>query len=209
MTGATTTDGSNGRFVVFEGIDGCGKSTQARRVGALLGALVTFEPGDTELGRALRDVLLAPGRTLAPVAELLVLAADRAQHLDEVVVPALRAGHDVVCDRYNGSTLAYQGFGRGLDLGTIHRVLSAATEGREPDVTILLDCPVEVGRARRVGRGIAPDRFDEADAGFLERVRAGFLELAATTRGWHVVDATADGDAVAGAVDRIVAAALG
>lgn len=197
MTGAA-------RFLAFEGIDGCGKTTQAKRVGSLRGALVTFEPGDTVLGEALRAVLLEPRRAAVPVAELLIAAADRAQHLAEVIEPALREGRDVVCDRYSGSTLAYQGYGRGLELATVRRVLEVATGGREPDLTLLLDCPVDVALGRRRAAGRAADRFDAADEGFLRRVRDGYLELAAATPSWRVVDADVPLGELSAAVDRAI-----
>lgn len=196
-----------GRLLAFEGIDGCGKSTQVRRVAAARDALATFEPGDTPLGGSLRSVLLDASVTMTPLSEMLLLAADRAQHLVEVIEPVLTQGRDVVCDRYSGSTLAYQGYGRGVPLEAIHAVLEVATGGRVPDVTVLLDCPVEVGRARRTSRADAPDRFDEADEGFLERVRAGFLDVAATAPGWHVVDATVPLAELSMAVDRVLALA--
>lgn len=199
---------ASGRFLAFEGIDGCGKTTQARRVGLARDALVTFEPGDTALGAALRAVLLEPGRRISPLAELLVMAADRSQHLDEVVVPTLRDGRDVVCDRYSGSTLAYQGYGRGVDLDTVRDVVHIATGGREPDVTILLDCPVELGLERRAGRR-ATDRFDEADAGFLERVREGFLEVARASPAWRVLDASVPLERLSADVDTALAEVLG
>jgi dTMP kinase len=196
-----------GRLFAFEGIDGCGKSTQVRRVAAARGALATYEPGDTPLGVALRSVLLDPTVTMAPLSEVLLLAADRAQHLADVVEPVLAEGRDVVCDRYSGSTLAYQGFGRGVPLEAITAVLAVATRGRMPDVTVLLDCSVEVGRARRSSRLDVADRFDGADEGFLQRVRDGFLHLAGTTPGWHVVDATVPLEALSEAVDRVLALA--
>jgi dTMP kinase len=196
-----------GRLLAFEGIDGCGKSTQVRRVAAARGALATYEPGDTPLGAALRRALLDPSVTMAPLSEVLLLAADRAQHLADVVEPVLAEGRDVVCDRFSGSTLAYQGYGRGVPLAAIASVLEVATAGRVPDVTVLLDCPVEVGRARRSSRRDAADRFDAADDGFLERVRSGFLEVASTTPGWHVVDASVSLEQLSESVDRVLAAA--
>jgi dTMP kinase len=193
-----------GRFIVLEGIDGCGKSTQARRLAAAHDALLTCEPGGTALGTSLREVLLR-GAPMTPLAEALVLAADRAQHLAEVVVPALDAGRDVVCDRYSGSTLAYQGYGRGVPLPELRSILEVATAGREPDRTVLLDCPVEVGRARRGTRDPGADRFEDAGDAFLERVRSGYLELATASAGWIVVDATAPLQEVDAAVDEALA----
>ena len=191
-----------GWFLVFEGIDGCGKSTQARRVGDARGALMTFEPGDTEAGRALRAIVLDESLPMTPIAELLVMAADRAQHVHELIEPTLAAGRDVVCDRYSGSTLAYQGFGREVELESIRRVLAVATGGLEPDLTILLDCPVEVAAERR-GRANG-DRFEGEAGDFLGRVRNGFLELAAASPHWVVVDATASLELVSAAVDDAI-----
>jgi dTMP kinase len=189
-----------GRLVVFEGVDGCGKSTQVRRVAAARGALATFEPGDTALGAALRTLVLDPDVAMTSLAEVLVMAADRAQHVAEVIGPTLDAGRDVICDRFSGSTLAYQGYGRGLDLEEVRRVVEVAAAGVEPDVTVLLDCAPELARARRRG---TTDRFEGEDAAFAERVRAGFLALAGAPS-WRVVDAGRDRTAV----DRDVDAAL-
>jgi len=196
-----------GTFVAFEGIDGCGKSTQARRVADARGAICTFEPGDTPLGASLRAVLLDAAMGIDATAELLVMAADRAQHVAQVIEPALAAGRDVVCDRFSGSTLAYQGYGRGVDLESIRRVLAVATGGLAPDLTILLDCPVSVARSRRARRTTSSDRF-ESDDGFSERVRAGFVELARTSERWGMVDAEAPLAAVTRAVDELIARAL-
>jgi dTMP kinase len=196
-----------GAFIAFEGIDGCGKTTQARRVADARDARCTFEPGDTALGAALRAVVLDADMGIDAIAELLVMAADRAQHVAEVIEPALVAGRDVVCDRFSGSTLAYQGHGRRLHLDSIRRVLEVATGGLEPDVTILLDCPVGIARARRADRPTESDRF-EIDDSFSERVRAGFLELASATASWRVVDAAAPEASVARAVDDCIAAAI-
>lgn len=194
---------------MFEGIDGCGKSTQVHRVALQRGALAAFEPGDTPLGRSLRSVVLDPTISMSPLAEVLVLAADRAQHLAEVIEPALGSGCDVVCDRYSGSTLAYQGFGRGVPIDQLRSVLDAATQGREADVTILLDCPVDVGRERRQARGTDADRFDAADGEFLDRVRTGFLQLAAASASWHVLDATSPPETLSAEVDAVLEATLG
>jgi dTMP kinase len=196
-----------GRLIALEGIDGCGKSTQARLLAASLGALLTFEPGDTALGVSLRDLLLRSDGIVSPRAEALLMAADRAQHVEDVVAPALAVGRWVVTDRFSGSTLAYQGYGRGLDLEAIRRVLDVATGGLEPDLTILLDCPVAIARDRRGDRATASDRF-ESDDGFSERVRAGFLALATAGASWGVVDAEGPTGAVARAVDELIARAL-
>jgi dTMP kinase len=198
-----------GRFVAFEGVDGCGKSTQVRRIAALRGALATFEPGDTALGLALRAVALDPSVSMTPLAEVLVMAADRAQHVATVIEPALATGVDVVCDRYSGSTLAYQGFGRGVDLDAVRRVVEVATGGLEPDLTVLLDCPPDVTAARRGSRARGDDRFESSDAAFTERVRAGFLELAAASPTWRVVDASQRRDAVDLDVDVALGEVLG
>jgi dTMP kinase len=198
-----------GRLLAFEGIDGCGKSTQARRVADQRHAVCTFEPGDTALGASLRAIVLDGAVSATPLAEALVMSADRAQHVAEVLAPALEAGTDVVCDRFSGSTLAYQGFGRGVGLDDLRAVLTVATGGLEPDVTVLLDCPVGVARARLAGRGRGGDRFEGADGGFLDRVRDGFLELARGDARWRVVDADQPVDAVASAVDAAVREVLG
>jgi dTMP kinase len=194
-------------FITFEGIEGCGKSTQARRLAAALGALLTFEPGATELGRRIRPLLLEGG-PIAPGAELLLFAADRAQHVAEVIRPALAAGKTVVCDRYLDSTLAYQGFGRGLGLDRIRALMETATGGLQPDATILLDCSVETGLAR-VGRRGAGDRFETEQKPFHEKVRQGFLTLAqAEPDRWVIVDGERDEETIAGEI-RAAARARG
>lgn len=193
-----------GRFIVLEGGEGVGKSTQAAALARHLGAVLTREPGGTALGEALRDLLLGPARP-APVAraETLLMLAARAQHVAEVIEPALARGEDVVCDRYSGSTLAYQGYGRGLELGDLNDLDRWASGGRAPDLVILLDLPVE--RARRRRAGSAPDRIEGEGEEFLERVQAGFRELAAAAPGrWKVVDASGDVAEVAAAVRAAV-----
>jgi len=197
---------ARGRFIAFEGVDGCGKTTQVRRVAEARGAVSTFEPGDTELGASLRSIALDPVAEMTPLAEVLVMAADRAQHVTQVIEPALAAGHDVVCDRFSGSTLAYQGFGRGVALDDVRRIVEVAACGLAPDVTILLDCPPEVARERRKGRAV--DRFESSDPAFATRVREGFLAIAASSVTWRVVDATQSLESVASAVDAAIASAL-
>jgi dTMP kinase len=195
------------RLIAFEGVDGCGKSTQARLLAAALGAHLTFEPGDTELGRALRQVLLHTGAP-GPRAETLLLAADRAQHVDEVVGPRLAAGQWVVTDRFSGSTLAYQGAGRELDSPALRQLLTWATGGIAADLSVLVD--VDIERARRRLSAAAPDRLERLDATFFERVRRGYLaEAAVNPEHWAVVDGDRPIEVVAEAVAAEVRARLG
>jgi dTMP kinase len=173
-----------GRFIVFEGIDGCGKTTQLTRISAWLAQsglgggpapYLTKEPGDTPLGQALRSLLLnTPWEpALDPLAELLLYEADRAQHV-AVLRSRLAAGQWVLCDRYTASTMAYQGYGRGLDLALVTQLNDVATGRLTPDLTIWLDLPLEASAARRQGRGAA-DRMEQADAAFHRRVYEGFV----------------------------------
>ena len=199
-----------GRLVALEGVDGCGKSTQAARLAQVLDALLTHEPGATALGRALRTLLLDPSVASAPGprTEALLMAADRAQHVDEVVRPALDAGRWVVTDRYSGSTLAYQGWGRRLPVEALREVVGFASGGVEADLSVLVDVPLEVARRRLAGA--RPDRLESLDPGFHGRVREGYLELA---RGepdrWVVVDGTGSVDDVAKAVESAVRERVG
>lgn len=197
-----------GRLIAMEGIDGCGKSTQARILAEALGAELTHEPGATPLGRALRALLLDPAHpTLSPRAEALLMAADRAQHVEEVVRPALAEGRWVVTDRYSGSTLAYQGWGRGLDAGPLRQLVEWAAGGVEPDLSILVDVGTDVARRRLDG---ASDRLEGLDRGFHERVRDGFLALAgADSARWAVVDGSGTVAEVAALVAEAVAVRLG
>ncbi|HXQ62556.1 MAG TPA: dTMP kinase [Acidimicrobiales bacterium] len=201
-----------GRLIALEGIDGSGKTTQARMyASAVRNAMVTVtaEPGATALGAKLRGLLLDPDRTpVAERTEALLLAADRAQHVAEVVEPALAAGRWVVTDRFSGSTLAYQGYGRGLSLTDLRRLVDWATGGIEPDLNVLVDVPVEVSRRRRAGG--TDDRLESLGDDFQERVRSGYLSLAAADPGrWVVVDGTGEVDEVAGRLTAAVVARLG
>jgi dTMP kinase len=196
-------------FVTFEGIEGSGKSTQARRLAARLGpqTLLTQEPGGTDIGRAIRGLLLDHGHhAMAPAAEVLLFFADRAQHVAERVRPALAEGRSVVSDRYTDSSIAYQGYGRGLDRALILAVARLATDGLQPDLTILLDLPVETGLARAGRRG-PQDRLESEVREFHDRVRAGYLEMAkAEPARWVRVDAEGSADEVAGRVSAVAAA---
>jgi dTMP kinase len=183
-----------GHLITIEGIDGAGKSTHARALAEALGqrgrrVLATFEPGATELGAALRRLLLAGDVPLSTDAELLLFLADRADHVSRVIAPALAAGTIVICDRFTDSTLAYQGYGRDGDLTRLARWNAECSGGLVPDLTLLLDCPIGEG-ARRRHR--ADDRYQRRDADYHERVRQGFLALAAAApERIRVIDATA------------------
>ncbi|QUV85747.1 dTMP kinase [Chloracidobacterium sp. E] len=202
-------------FISFEGIDGCGKTTQAKRlVGALRRAAVpvihTYEPGGTRLGRHLRQVLLDTRETAPTIrAEILLFAADRAEHVETVIRPALTAGQMVVCDRFADSTRAYQGYGRQISAEVIEQSLQLATQGLEPDLTFLLDLPVEMAVQRLRQRGSPVHRFEAAGLEFHHRVRAGFLALAEQypTR-IRVIDATRSPNDVHTAIWQVAAARL-
>jgi dTMP kinase len=203
---------------VLEGIDGCGKTTQLAELAAWLptsglmpaGAslLCTREPGGTPLGRALRELLLHPpeGAAATTDAELLLYAADRAQHVQERIRPALAAGHWVLSDRFSGSTAAYQGHGRGLPLALIDQLEVIATDGLQADATLWLDLPLAEARRRRGHR--AADRIEAAGDAFLARVAAGFAQLAAE-RQWIRIDAGASPPAVSAACRNALQAAFG
>jgi dTMP kinase len=189
-----------GRLIALEGIDGCGKSTQAGLLADRLGAVLTFEPGGTRLGRSLRRLLL--DREEAPVssrAEALLMAADRAQHVDELLRPTLESGTWVVTDRYSASTFAYQGYGRGLDLADLQLLVDWATGGLVPDLTVLIDVPVAVAAARRGDED--QDTFEAEGVGFQQRVADGYHWLAASgVSPWLVVDGTGSVASVAAGV---------
>lgn len=192
-----------GLFITFEGPEGGGKSTQIRRLAAHLSdrscdVVVTREPGGTPLGESVRELLLGTRHSaMLPETEALLNSAARAQHVAEVIRPALELGKIVLCDRYVDSTLAYQGAGRGLDVDYLSKLQSFATRDLWPDLTILLDVPVEVGMARRVESGEPLNRFDADSRAFHERVRTFFLDTAsADPVRWRLVDARADASAV-------------
>jgi dTMP kinase len=194
-------------FVTLEGIEGSGKSTllagmleRMREQG--LDVLSTREPGGTPVGDAIREVVLRPGLHVEPLTEALLMNASRAAHVSDVVRPALAAGKIVLCDRYYDSTLAYQGYGRGLDLEMLRDMCAAATGGLDPDLTLILDVPPDVSRRRVESRPGANDRLDNETLAFFTRARQGFLELALRTPRMHVLDAT---QPVAALIDEAMA----
>lgn len=193
-------------LIAFEGGEACGKSTQAALLASRLGAVLTREPGGTPLGERVRSLLLDPASgALSDRAEALLMAAARAQHVAEVVAPALAAGRTVVTDRYAHSSLAYQGYGRGLDLDEVRRLSEWATGGRWPDLVVLLDLDAAEAESRR-GR---PDRFEAESAAFHRRVEAGFRSLAAADPArWRVVDGSGPVEQVAARVWDAVAGLL-
>jgi len=179
-----------GTFITFEGIDGSGKSTQLRLLGNLLrtngcDVLLTREPGGTTLGLRLRAALLDAQEEVDPLTELLVFAADRAQHVRRLVRPALAAGRVVISDRYADATVAYQGAGRGFAPELISQIVQLATDGLRPELTLLFDLPIEESTNRTARRStgknsgrIAPDRLDIEKADFHARVRDAYLQIA-------------------------------
>jgi dTMP kinase len=189
-----------GLFVTFEGGEGSGKSTQAKLLTERLrnaghDVVLLREPGGTPFGEELREALLHGHEALTPVAELLLFLAARAELVAKVIRPALESGKAVICDRFTDSTLAYQGHGRGLDLAAIRELNSLATGGLLPNLTILLDLPVDAGRARKHADD---DTFIRENSGFHERVREGYRKLAAAEPNrWFVLDADKSPQAIA------------
>jgi dTMP kinase len=195
---------SRGLFLVFEGIDASGKSSQARRIAELRDAHFTFEPGDTPLGVELRRWVLDVSTPMTPVTEALLMLSDRSHHVQTVIEPTLEAGRSVVSDRYYASTLAYQGYGRGVDLDELRAATDLAIGTCRPDLTVLIDISLDVANER--GTWDHRDRFESADLAFHQRVREGYLAMAeADPDHWFVVDGTRDFDEVASAVDERVA----
>jgi len=175
-----------GKLIVFEGVEGCGKTTQIQRTLDWLQAVfpservvVTRQPGGTQLGIGIRRLLLdySEGKPIQDLTELLLYAADRAQHVEEILKPELHNGTIILCDRYTDSTIAYQGYGRGLNLSLIHQLNQLATGGLKSDLTIWLDVDVEVSLARTRGRGVA-DRIELEAIAFHRQVQQGYTELA-------------------------------
>jgi len=194
-----------GRFIALEGGEATGKTTQARLLADRLGAVLTREPGGTEAGERVRSIVLDPAVPLDFRAEALLMAAARAQHVAEVIEPALASGRHVVTDRFTASSLAYQGVGRGLGVQEVAALSAFATGGLEPDLVLLLDLPLEVAASRLSDE---PDRLEQEGAPFHARVGAAFRRLADADPGrWVVVPADCTIEEVAAkvweAVDRL------
>ena len=191
-------------FITFEGIEAAGKSTLIAALsddlrGNGCNVLVTREPGGTPLGDVIRRIFLDPAASIDPLAEALLINAARAQHVAAVIAPAAKAGTTILCDRFFDATIAYQGFGRGLDVEMLLELSLLATNRIAPDLTFLVDIPVELSQQRVRARSDA-DRLEREDRGFHERVRAGYLTLAARFPHRYVVlDGTLPADAVADA----------
>lgn len=200
---------SVGRYIALEGAEGCGKSTHAALLAADIDAVLTRETGGTDIGRAIRSILHDPANTdLTDKAEMLLIAADRAQHLEQIVRPALLAGRHVVSDRSVYSSLAYQGYGRGVSVDVVRRTSDWALGGTWPELVLLIDVPVDVLVERMAERDL--DRFERADDAFHARVRAGFAEMAANDPSrWLVIDGTATQDAMARTIRATVRERLG
>lgn len=195
----------NGIFIVFEGIDGAGKTCQMEKIKEYLlsrgiDVVLTREPGGTVIGEKIRGLLLDPAhQNMDDRCELLLYGAARAQHLKEVIIPALKQGRAVVCDRFHLSTVAYQGYGRGISRSVLEAVNDVATDGLSPDLTVILDVPAKVGFERiRENRDVPEDRLEQEKEAFFQKVREGYLKEAGKSASkCLVVDGNRQVDAVA------------
>ena len=195
-------------FITFEGIEGCGKTTQVKRFakrlkGLGISPITTLEPGGTRIGKHIRKILLdSRNKNLSPLTELILYAADRAQHVAELIKPALDQGKWVICDRFFDATVVYQGIARGQDMNLIQTLNAQVTQGIQPDITFLLDCPVDMGLSRALARNVTQsqkgqDRFEREALDFHRAVRQGYLDLARKNQDrFVVVDANLPKDEV-------------
>lgn len=186
---------NKGIFITFEGIEGSGKTTQAKLLSERLKkegyrVLHTYEPGDSELGRKLREILLDLTLKINPLVELFLYLADRAQHVEEKIKPHINAGFIVICDRFTDSTIAYQGYGRGISIELIKKLNKILLDEFTPDLTVLLDLPVQYGLQRNQ-KLKKTDRFEMEDINFHNKVREGYLKIAsAEPERFIILDAT-------------------
>ncbi|MSO32750.1 MAG: dTMP kinase [Ilumatobacteraceae bacterium] len=191
------------RYIALEGLEGCGKSTHALRLATSLDAVLTREPGGTRIGALLRGILADPDNTdMNPRTEALLMAADRAQHFADVIRPALDSDQHVVSDRSVYSTLAYQGFGRGLDVATLRNISEWALHGHFPDIVVFISVPTEILNERLAKR--TPDRFEREGANFFSQVNDGFSTLIHTEGDWIIVDGTQSKEEVEKAIHTAV-----
>jgi len=200
---------TRGSFIAFEGLDGSGKTTALQSVAPALQDLghtvvITREPGGTKLGRQIRELVLNGRETMQAETELLLMCADRAEHVRSVIRPALREGKIVISDRYAASSIVYQGYGRGLSLETVRRALAVATGGLQPDLTILLDLTTVEAHQRRSGDPMNVNQLDQLDDEIRDRMRSGYLALAASEPNWSVIDATGSAEPVAKETLKVV-----
>jgi dTMP kinase len=205
----------SGKFITFEGGEGAGKSTQIKRLAAAiektgLTVTVTREPGGSRGAETIRAMLLDTDAEWDPPTEALLHFAARADHYTTKIAPALKEGAWVLCDRFADSTRAYQGYGLGLDMGAIETLYEIALDDFVPDLTIILDIPVETGVERMIERGADPDRYEKMDTAFHERLRQGFLEIAKQDPDrCAVIDANNDIDTVTGRIFDCVETRMG
>ena len=200
---------TRGRYIAFEGLEGCGKSTHVKRLAEAIGGITTREPGGTAIGAALRVAMLDTNNTmLSPRAEALMMSADRAQHIDELVLPTLALGKHVVSDRSAFSSLAYQGYGRLLNIDDLKRFNGWAIQENWPELVIFIDVPIEQLLERLQKREL--DRFEREDRSFFERIYTGFHTMAAADPSrWMVIDGTPAKDEVQSAILQGVQDRLG
>jgi dTMP kinase len=207
---------SKGLFISFEGIEGCGKTTQAKLLARWLKGrghqvIVTREPGGPPIAEKIRKVLLdSKNHHMSPLTELLLLQASRAQHLAQVIVPALKAGKIVICDRFADSSTAYQGYGRGMGLEMVNQLNRIAVDGCWPKLTLVFDLPVEQGFARAAGRKRALDRMEKQERAFHQKVRRGYKEIARQDpRRVKLLDGSQPPDVIQAAARQLVLELLG
>ncbi len=204
-----------GKFITFEGGEGAGKSTQIARLAASLedtgiSATTTREPGGSRGAETIRGLLLDPAENWDPPTETLLHFAARADHYTTLIAPALRQGDWVLCDRFADSTRAYQGYGLGLEMAAIDTLYEMTLGDFAPDLTLVLDLPIETGLARMRARAGDPDRYERMDTGFHQRLRDGFLEIARSEPDrCAIIDASADADTVAARIRDCVTERLG
>lgn len=200
---------NRGKYIAFEGLEGCGKSTHVTRLATSLNAVATREPGGTEIGAALRSTMLdAKNTSLSPRSEALMMAADRAQHIQQIVLPAIEAGRHVVSDRSVYSSLAYQGYGRQLDMDVLRGFNQWAIQDTWPDLVIYIDVSLDVLLERLKKREL--DRFEREDQAFFERIARGFKEMAAQEPGrWLIIDGTPPKDELEITIRHAVTERLG